>query len=63
MRKLIAGFTASLLAAASPLAAQTVVIHADGVVVDASSAPTGKATVTVTDGRIVSVVDGWQAVR
>ena len=62
MRKLIAGFTASLLAAASPLAAQTVVIHADGVVVDASSAPIGKATVTVSDGRIVSVVDGWQAV-
>lgn len=62
MRKLIAGFTASLLAAASPLAAQTVIIHADGVVVDASSAPIGKATVTVSDGRIVSVVDGWQAV-
>ena len=62
MRKLITGFAASVLAAATPLAAQTTVIHADGVVTDADSAPLGRSTVTVTDGRIVSIVDGWQAV-
>ena len=62
MRKLITGLAASVLAAATPLAAQTTVIHADGVVTDADSAPLGRSTVTVTDGRIVSIVDGWQAV-
>ncbi|MBX7513497.1 amidohydrolase family protein [Qipengyuania sp. GH38] len=62
MRKLITAIAASALAAASPLTAQTTVIHADAVVTDADSAPQGKSTVTVTDGRIVSIVDGWQAV-
>ncbi|SFO96657.1 metal-dependent hydrolase family protein [Qipengyuania nanhaisediminis] len=62
MRNLITGLAASVLAAATPLAAQTTVIHADGVVTDADSAPLGRSTVTVTDGRIVSIVDGWQAV-
>ena len=62
MRKLIAGLTASLLAATSPLAAETTIIHADGLVVDAASKPMGKATVTVKDGVIVSVEEGWKGV-
>ena len=62
MRKLITAIAASALAAASPLTARTTVIHADAVVTDANSAPQGRSTVTVTDGRIVSIVDGWQAV-
>ncbi|MBX7496922.1 amidohydrolase family protein [Qipengyuania sp. 6B39] len=62
MRKL-ALFAASLLtAAAAPAMAQTTVIHAERVLADAASEPTGRATITVTDGRIVSIVDGWQAV-
>lgn len=45
-----------------PALAQTTVIHAEHVLVDAASEPTGQATITVTDGRIVNIVDGWQAV-
>ena len=62
MRTLIAGLTASLLAATSPLAAETTIIHADGLVADAASKPMGKVTVTVTDGVIVSVEEGWGGV-
>ena len=59
MRKPTAALAAILCAAASPLLAETTVIHADGVIVDADSPPMGRATVTVTDGRIVSVEEGW----
>lgn len=45
-----------------PALAQTTVIHAEHVLVDAASEPTGQATITVTDGRIVNIVDGWQPV-
>ena len=45
-----------------PALADTTVIHADAVILDAASAPRGKSTVTVTDGRIVSIADGWTAV-
>ncbi len=44
---------------AAPAAAETMIIHADAVVVDAASAARGQSTVTVTDGRIVSIQDGW----
>ncbi|MBD2840881.1 metal-dependent hydrolase family protein [Erythrobacter rubeus] len=47
---------------AAPAAADTTVIHAESVIADAESEPTGRATVTVTDGRIVSIEDGWQDV-
>ena len=55
----------SLLAAASVLAAtpalaDTTLIHAGSVVTDAASEPSGPATITVTDGRIVSIEDGFQ---
>ncbi len=50
-------------ALALPLApaakAQTVVIHAGKVVTDADAPVRGQSTITVTDGRIVSVVDGF----
>ncbi len=62
MRTLFAGLAATLMASAAPVMAQTTVIHADGLVVDADSKPMGRATVTVTDGRIVSVEEGWSAV-
>lgn len=47
---------------AAPALADTTVIQADAVIVDADSPPLGRSTVTVTDGRIVSVEDGWSAV-
>lgn len=53
--------TAAALVAA-PAMADTTVIHADGLVVDAASAPRGKSTVIVTDGRITAIEDGWSAV-
>ncbi|MBX7459645.1 metal-dependent hydrolase family protein [Qipengyuania huizhouensis] len=62
MRKPTAVLAAIMCAAASPLLAETTVIHADGVIVDADSPPMGRATVTVTDGRIVSVEGGWSDV-
>ena len=46
---------------ATPALADTTVIHADGVVVDADSPPRGQSTVTVTDGRIVRIEDGFTA--
>src|SRR5690606_12147290 len=45
---------------ATPALAETVVIHAGAVVTDADSAPRGPSTITVTDGRIVSIADGIQ---
>ena len=62
MRSLVTGLAAALLATAAPAIAQTTVIHADGIVTDAGAQARGKVTVTVTDGRIVSVEDGWQGV-
>lgn len=47
---------------AGPALAETKVIHAESVITDAGSAPTGRATITVTDGKIVSIEDGWTAV-
>ncbi|QFT78811.1 amidohydrolase family protein [Erythrobacter sp. THAF29] len=56
----LAGAAAAAFAFASvPAAADTVIIHADSVITDASAQPTGRATITVTDGRIVSIDDGW----
>ncbi len=56
-------FIAAALAAvviAAPAAAQTYVIQADHVLADAAGEPSGPATVTVTDGRVVSIADGFQ---
>ncbi len=62
-QKFAAGLAASLLAiAATSAQAQTTVIHAGSVIRDASGEASGPATITVTDGRIVSIVDGIQPV-
>jgi imidazolonepropionase-like amidohydrolase len=54
---------AALLAAwATPALADTTIIHAGSVIRDASGEASGPATVTITDGWIVSVADGHQAV-
>ena len=43
----------------SPALADTAIIHAGAVLTDADSRPSGPATITVTDGKIVSIVDGF----
>lgn len=48
--------------AAPPLAAETVAIRAGSVITDAASQPTGPATIIITDGRIVSITPGHEAV-
>lgn len=50
---------ALLASAAAPALAETTIIHADAVVVDADSPVRGPSTVIVTDGRIVSIEDGF----
>lgn len=50
---------AAALMASSALA-DTTVIHAGSVITDAAGQPSGPATITVTDGRIVSIEDGFQ---
>ena len=52
---------AAIAAIAAPAAAKTTVIHAGGLIVDAETRPMGRATVTVTDGRIVDIAEGWTA--
>lgn len=47
--------------AASPALADTTVIHAGSVIRSAAEVASGPATITVTDGRIVSIVDGIQS--
>lgn len=52
--------SALLLAGVSvPALADSVVIHADAVVTDADAPVRGRSTVVVTDGRIVSISDGF----
>lgn len=48
----------SALALAAPVHAETQVIHAGRVITAAGSAPLGESTITVTDGRIVSIAPG-----
>lgn len=50
---------AALACAATSALADTTVIHAGSVITDASAQPSGPATITVTDGRITSIVDGY----
>lgn len=52
-----AALTALLVA---PASADTTVIHAGSVIRDAAGEASGPATITVTDGRIVSIADGYQ---
>ena len=61
--RFLESFTATAAAAlvAPPAAAQTYALQADHVLTDASAQPSGPATVTVTDGRIVAITDGFQS--
>ncbi len=63
-KSILAIGAAMAFALAAPVLAQdgqqTTVIHAGSVITDASAAPRGPSTITVTDGRIVSIVDGHQ---
>ncbi|MCA0978285.1 amidohydrolase family protein [Qipengyuania flava] len=59
MRAITLGLVGSLLAGASASSAETTIIYADRVITDPATAPMGRSTVTVTDGRIVSVEEGW----
>lgn len=56
----LAATAALALCAATPAWADTTVIHVGAVLTDASANPSGPATITVEDGRIVSIVDGFQ---
>ena len=47
--------------AAASASAETRVIHAERVITDPATAPTGRATITETDGKIVSIEPGWNA--
>ncbi len=47
---------------ASPALADTTVIHAGSIIRSADAAPSGPATITVTDGRITAIQDGIQPV-
>jgi imidazolonepropionase-like amidohydrolase len=46
------------LLAAAPAAAETVIVHAGRLIADASRPPAGPSTITITDGKIVSVTEG-----
>jgi len=50
--------TALALVLATPALAETVVIRAGSVLRDADRRPSGPATITVHDGKIVSIADG-----
>jgi imidazolonepropionase-like amidohydrolase len=49
----------SLLATTAPAAAETILIHAGRVITDAGLPARGPSTITVTDGRITAVSDGY----
>ena len=59
MLKIWIGLLTSAIAV-NPAWAQTIVIHAGHVMTDAASPILGASTITVTDGRIVSVTPGYQ---
>src|SRR5687768_12822509 len=46
------------LLASAPAAAETVVVHAGRLIADASRPAAGPSTITITEGRIVSVAEG-----
>jgi len=59
MKTFALGLAALLAGISGPALAQTTIIHADHVVTDPDSPVRGQSTVIVTDGRIVSIEDGF----
>ncbi|MFA6219749.1 MAG: amidohydrolase family protein [Erythrobacter sp.] len=59
MKPFALGLAALLAGISAPALAQTTIIHADHVVTDPDSPVRGPSTVIVTDGRIVSIEDGF----
>ncbi|NNE49063.1 MAG: amidohydrolase family protein, partial [Altererythrobacter sp.] len=59
MRAITGLIAAAAAFIAAPALADTVIIHAGSVLTDADSRPTGPATITVTDGKVVSIEDGF----
>lgn len=63
MKRTLLGFRIAAAAAAAmlttPSMAETVIIHAGSVVADADGAASGPATITVTNGKIVSIAEGF----
>jgi imidazolonepropionase-like amidohydrolase len=55
-------FLLALVALPAAATAETVVIHAGRLIVDASQRPRGPSTITVVDGRITAIADGLQPV-
>ena len=60
MRVLVWMMAAIAALLGTPALAQVTVIHAGSVIRDADGEPSGPATITIEDGRIVSIVDGLQ---
>jgi len=58
MRRLLSLLGIAALACSAPAAADTVVVQAGHLITDASKPASGPSTITVTDGRIVSVAPG-----
>lgn len=56
--RMITMIAATAALASGPAIAQTTVIHAGAILTDASAEPAGPATITIADGRIVSIVMG-----
>jgi imidazolonepropionase-like amidohydrolase len=61
MRARLLFLLSSCLLAAAPAAAETVVVHAGRLIADASRPASGPSTITIDNGRIVSVADGLTA--
>jgi imidazolonepropionase-like amidohydrolase len=61
MRNLLIGMAAAL-AASGTAGAETIIIHAGQLISDASTAAAGPSTITITDGKIVSIEAGLKRV-
>lgn len=60
IRSIAAATALCMAGTATSALAETTIIHAGAVLRDATASPSGPATITVTDGRIVSIADGFQ---
>ncbi|MEA3052079.1 MAG: hypothetical protein QOG72_982 [Sphingomonadales bacterium] len=58
MRIRLLALLSLLFLAAAPAAAETIIVHAGHLITDASKPAAGPSTITITDGRIISVAAG-----